>query len=310
MPEKICPNSNCYRNSIAKKSKKENHRIHITSLILLACLMPLFVSCSSSQSAVVSHQSAYQRIISSGKIRCGYVTYVPGCIKDPNSGKLSGMMVDIVNELGKSLGLQVEWSEEVGWGSMIEGLNTGRYDIVGSGVWANATRGKVCGSTVPLFYSGLHAYVRNDDHRFDHHLEAINSNSVRIATTDGEMAAIIAKADFPQAQELALPQLSDLSQLLINVETKKADVTFQENAATAWYLKRNPGKLRCLTTNNPIRVFPYVLLTPLEDLALKSMLDTAIQELINRGYVEKVLRKYEIEPGTYYRTVRPYEIKN
>jgi hypothetical protein len=39
------------------------------------------------------------------------------------------------------------------------------------------------------------------------------------------------------------------------------------------------------------------------------MLDVAIEDLLNSGYVDKVLDKYEPYPGTFYRVARPYRIE-
>src|SRR5262245_43590530 len=77
-----------------------------------------------------SGDEVYDRVIKAGKIRCGYVVYPPSCIKDPNSGKLSGIVVDTVRSAGESLGLEIDFTEEAAWGSMIEGLQTDRYDLV------------------------------------------------------------------------------------------------------------------------------------------------------------------------------------
>ncbi len=50
-------------------------------------------------------QSTYDRVIQSGKIRCGYIVYPPGCIKDPNTGKLSGIGIDTIELVAKKTGL-------------------------------------------------------------------------------------------------------------------------------------------------------------------------------------------------------------
>ena len=101
----------------------------------------------------------YDRVIESGKIRCAYVVYPPSCIKDPNTGKLSGIMVDVIREMGKRLGLEIEFTEEAAWGSMIEGLQTDRYDLVVSGIWPNASRSKLVDFSTPLYYSPIGIYV-------------------------------------------------------------------------------------------------------------------------------------------------------
>jgi ABC-type amino acid transport substrate-binding protein len=48
------------------------------------------------------------------------------------------------------LNLKVEWTEEVGFGQMIEGLSARRYDIVGSGIWQNAARSEQADFSLPL----------------------------------------------------------------------------------------------------------------------------------------------------------------
>ncbi|MCB1551812.1 MAG: ABC transporter substrate-binding protein, partial [Alphaproteobacteria bacterium] len=66
-------------------------------------------------------EKAYDRVVESGVIRCGYGISPPVMVKDPNTGVMSGLDVEIWNEIGKELGLKIEWAEEAGWGNFIEG---------------------------------------------------------------------------------------------------------------------------------------------------------------------------------------------
>lgn len=113
--------------------------------------------------------------------------------------------------------LKVEWTEEIAWGTMIEGLLADRYDVAGTPVWDIPSRGKIVGFSIPLYYSGIGAYVRQNDNRFDGKLDSLNSKDVKIATIDGEMAKVIANSQFPDAQHVSLAQISDVSQMLLNV---------------------------------------------------------------------------------------------
>jgi len=51
--------------------------------------------------------------------------------------------------VGKRLGLQVIWSDEVGYESLFEGLRSNRYDIFAGGLWPNANRAKQAISVFP-----------------------------------------------------------------------------------------------------------------------------------------------------------------
>ena len=110
-------------------------------------------------------KSAYERINSSGKLRVGYIVVPPAVIKNPNTGQLSGIFVDTLQQAAKGLGLTIDWVEEVGWGTMIEGLDTNRYDLVCAQIWPNASRARKADFSKPLYYVGIGVYVRKGEKR-------------------------------------------------------------------------------------------------------------------------------------------------
>ena len=276
--------------------------------IVFVAAISFMAGCSVQPNGSVHDQSVYDRVMKSGTIRCGYTIYPPYCMKDPNTGKLSGISIDILEVAGKNLGLKIDWAEEVGWGTIIEGLETNRYDLVPTGVWPNANRGKHASFSIPISYSGLEVYVRPDDSRFTNNLQAINSDAVTIATTDGCRVLDIAKNRFPHAHRLTHPDMTDESQLLLDVANHKADVTFADPTTVARFLKNNPGQIKSITTK-PIEIEPNTMMFKIGEPAFKSVLDTALTELINNGYVDQVLNKYVYEPkrGVYYRLAAPYQ---
>lgn len=255
-----------------------------------------------------SESSVYDRVIKQGSIRCGYVIYNPGCLKDPNTGKLSGIGVETLELAAKNLGLKVEWSEEVGWGSMIEGLQTNRYDMVVTPVWTNANRARQIDFSKPLFFSPIFAYAKIGNKQVSgKDIKAFDSPASTIATVDGETAEIIVREDFPNAKVVSLPQLSDISQMLLTVSSGKADITFVEPAVAAAFLKTNPGAIEPLKSNTPVRVFPNSWMFRRGQLEFKDMIDTALEQLINSGAVDKIISKYEPAPNTLYRVALPYQ---
>jgi polar amino acid transport system substrate-binding protein len=250
--------------------------------------------------------SQAQTVLKRGTIRAGYVTYPPGLIKDPNSGKLSGIFVETVERAAAALSLKVEWVEEVGWGTMIEGLRAGRYDIIGSPVWANSSRAREADFSVPLFYSGIGVYVRADDHRFDKDIQEINQASTKIAAIDGEMSTILASTLFPRATVAGLPQLTDNSRILLDVATGRADVTFVEPYIAGLFLQTNAGKVRNVVPERPIRIFPNTVMLRQGEPTFKAMLNAALEEQINMGTIDELFLKYKVPTGSFYRVALPY----
>ncbi|HEU5115006.1 MAG TPA: transporter substrate-binding domain-containing protein, partial [Candidatus Paceibacterota bacterium] len=209
----------------------------------------LFSTTSTSQSDDLA-----QKVLVAKEIRVGYIAYPPGLIKDPNTGKLSGIFYDALNKAGANLGLKVSWVQETSWGSMLTDLNAGRFDMIGSPVWQSSPRSTQADFTIPLIYSVIGVYTRPGDHRFDNDYSAINSPSVKISVIDGELAQSIAKEQFPNAQIVSLPQTASVAQDFLNVATGKADVTFEELPLANDYIKNNPGSIRNAQPNNPLRI--------------------------------------------------------
>jgi polar amino acid transport system substrate-binding protein len=263
-----------------------------------------FVSPTKGGGAVAqAKETAFDRVMSTNTIRCGYVLYEPFVRKDPNSGQFSGVAVDLMDEIGKLLNLNIEWTEEVGWATTVEGLRNNRYDAMCIGFWRQSVEAKHVFYTMPFAYSMARAVVRPDDHRFDQNLDRINQPDVRIVTYDGGLAAAITQRDFPKAKNQQAPNMVDYSQLFEDVATNKGDVLFAESAAVIAYQKSNPGRVRMLS-GPPIRVLQNTLGFS-QDERLKSMLDTVVIELVENGQMDKILDKYDPEQRLLMRIKRP-----
>jgi polar amino acid transport system substrate-binding protein len=280
---------------------------NITKVICLTLALLMFGCGDIASKKTTTQLTAYDRVVNSGELKVGYVPYPPGLIKDPNTGQLSGIFYETLEATGKALGIKIVWKEEVTWGTMIEGLKTKRYDLIGSPVWANSTRGKFADFTTPLYLSGIGAYVRSADNKFS--LENINNTNTRISTIDGEMSKLIADNDFPNASQVSLPQMSDVSQMLLEVETKKADVTFVEPYIAEKYLLNKGSVLVNIAVDSPVRIFPNSYMLNKGETDLKSMLDIAIHEQINLGYVEKLMVKYTGSNTAFYLPASHYKVK-
>ncbi len=254
-----------------------------------------------------SDLAVYDRVIKSGTISASYLTYPPACMKDTKTGEMSGIFVEVLQKACDNLGLKLEWAEEVGWASQIEGLETDRYDVVGSPVWANPTRGRLTTMTIPVYYSGIGVFVRADDNRYDGNIYLIDKNDVRIGTIDGESADLIARTDFPNAKRISSTQVTDISQKFLDLTSNKCDVVFAEPYYAYEYLKNNPESIKNIAEASPIRLFGNCYMFKKNEFQMQQMLNVAIQDLINSGFVDKVVAKYEPTPNLFYRSANQFK---
>lgn len=267
----------------------------------------LFISCknTTNTSSTVA-DAAYNRILASGEIKVGYISYPPGFIKDPNTGDFSGVMNEVFTEMAKNLDLKIKYEEEVTWATLIESVESGKVDIIISPVWPTSQRGKYADFTIPVYLGSLRAYCRADDNRFDSNLDRINSPDVTISTIDGEISTNVALEDFAEAKITGLPNTTDISQMLLNVKDKKADVAFVEPFVAGSFMVANPNVIREVEGVRPLRIYPNKMMVRKGEYKLKSMMDTALEELMNNGFVDKVINKYEPFKGAFYRNSLQY----
>jgi len=281
----------------------------LLSVFVLTALLIISCNTGGNNSTGKKELTTYQKILKAGKIRVGYVNYPPSFIVNPD-GSFSGIFYETMEEIGKNLGVKVVYAEEETWDGMIEAIKTGRVDMVCTGIWPTTQRGKFVDFATPLFYSVVKAYTYEGNTKFDNDLSKINSPDVTISTIDGEMSSIIADMDFPKAKKSTVTQLTGVSQVLMEIKSKKADVSFVEPAIALEFAAKNPNSIKEVKGVKPLRVFPNSMMLPKGQEDLKSTINIATQELINNGFVDKVIQKYEKFPNSFYRVQLPYIIPN
>jgi ABC-type amino acid transport substrate-binding protein len=255
-------------------------------------------------------ETAFDRVMRTGVLRCGYATWPPNVMKDPNTGKVSGIIPELVEYAAKSVNLKVDWVQEVSWATYREDLKNGRYDAMCAGAWAVKEGANLVAYTRPLFYNPVYAYVRVEDTRFDNGLDILNDPQYKLAGVDGGMSSVIAVNDFPKAKLNDFPQMSEPSTVLMDVMYGKSDITFIEGSLFMEFEKYNPNKLRPVSWT-PYRSFATPLMaTSIEDIRLATMFDTIVGEMQLHGIVDRVLKKYEADERVYLKPATPYQIND
>lgn len=250
-------------------------------------------------------ESTYDRVIRTGTIRCGYFTWAPFLMKNPNTGAFSGIYHDVIEELGRQLKLKIVWTEDTGQANPFEGLRTGRFDMFCGPITPTPDRAKRVAFSQPFFYIPYLAYKRADDQRFKK-TSQINDPKVKIAVIDGEFAYEIVKRDFSKASLLTLPALSDGSQVMLSVTTKKADIFLNDAAAAAVFMDKNPGTVKPVS-QEPLRTLSAVIVLPQDDFAFKNMVDTVLSLMIGDRFIDETLKTYTVGNSRFLALAKPYE---
>ncbi|MCI5060579.1 MAG: transporter substrate-binding domain-containing protein [Alphaproteobacteria bacterium] len=268
--------------------------------IILTFLLLLF----SFPALAHDEDSVYDRIMKSGKIRCGYIVWPPAFGKDPKTGGLYGINYDFIQEISRELKLELEWVSEIGIGEVAQALQTNKIDLMCASMWPDAQKYPQADFTRPTYFSAVFAYVRADDGRFDGNFEAINNPDITIGGIEGDITLDVGEKSFPKASFKPLPSMSNGSQLLLDLVSKKVDVIFIDDSLAINFEKANPGKIRRVKNVGPVRVFGEHLVLKRGETKLKEVLDITIESLVNSGVMERILKKYE---GTFFAPKKTYE---
>ncbi len=232
-------------------------------------------------------ETVFARVMRTGTLRCGYILAPSLLEKNVTTGALSGLSYDMTEAMARALWLKTEWVEEVGYDGMFEGLKSGRYDMLCTPISPSPSRAWAALFSRDFLYAPYYAYVRADDTRFDHNLKAINDPSVKFAVLEGELSLTVKNEDFPKADILSLASPADVSQVLLQVSSGKADVALATPGLSSPFMRNNPGKVRPVQ-GLPVRMISASYAMPLGEDALKNLIDTTLSAMDASGATERL----------------------
>ena len=257
--------------------------------------------------AQAKDESVYDRVMRTGTIKCGYLSWKDFVDIDPNTEEFSGIVVEYMEALGKNLGLKVEWDEEIGRGDYIPALDTGRFDAYCTALTVTAERARMADFVTPFSVSVHYVYVQDGVYEYDQDMTLLNNEDIRFVATEGEVFTKIIRESFPKAKLIELPQATNDADPLVYLATKKVDAIVMNAHITETFIKNNPDKIRRLPTKNPIRSVPLSISTRAGEYRFTKMLDNATRELLYNGTIDSILDRYDPTQKGILRIHKPYE---
>ncbi len=264
----------------------------IVSVIVSLCValsITAFVN-SKKSDTVITQRSAFDTVVASKTLRCAYAAYDPFLVKNAD-GNITGIFHDVLEEAGKRLGFKIVWAEEVGYGNINTGFNTGRYDAFCAGLWPAGTRAANTIFSRPVAWDPVGVWVRQDDTRFNE-LSALNDPAYKISAIEGDATAAMADALYPQAGRIIMSQNQTIGEEIAQVTSKKADALFQDYLSADRFLKDSPGSLKNLSPDKPALIYPLTIGFNQGEISLKNMVDVVLSDMERDGTIAAIIKKY------------------
>lgn len=138
-----------------------------------------------------------QKVKKEGVLRAGVAIAAPTAFKDPKSGDLEGIVIQIGKEAAKRLGVKFEASE-TGWDTIIAGLQANKYDVALAGLFETPQRRQVV-DFVTIGEEGIAFLVRKDNNKLNT-ADDLNKSGVTIATVTGSGSEQMIRENFKNSE--------------------------------------------------------------------------------------------------------------
>ncbi|MBI1326982.1 MAG: transporter substrate-binding domain-containing protein [Alphaproteobacteria bacterium] len=273
-------------------------------IILLAAVVSLAVSLAlplfkADSPAQHDGGTAYDRVMKTGVLRCGYFVLDGYLHKDMESGALGGPAYEIIEALAKIISVKVEWVQEAAFASIGEDLKQGRYDMMCAPLLPNGPRSRVMAMSRPVWWQPLTIWLNKDDARLSDTPEWLNAPETKFSVIDGTGFPTVVSSFYPQAGMVALPEMTAISEMFLELTGRKVDALLMMHYPAVKYAARNDGAI-VQYTNRIVSYLPYRFAWAKGDQKMAEMVDIALEELVYTGVINNILDKYDPE-GIFYK---------
>ena len=251
-------------------------------------------------------ESAYDRVIRTGVLKVGYFVWPPYQIQDPNTGELSGFTIDYMKVIASLLDVKVEYVPMAALGTQVEEFSKGRIDVAATDGPYVFTMLKFVDFSDPLFYAPVYAYGRVGESRFKT-LQDLNAEGVTFVGLDGDLSADLVRRNYPKAKLTTLPVGTDPGQMMMNVQTSKADAVIIDPGSVITFNANNELDLSIIAPGTPVAMYPIGFSMAKDDGKLLTVMNGVVAALLNTNSMEPFVEKWFPESGTIYLPRRPYE---
>lgn len=242
---------------------------------------------SSPKAASAMDGSRLDSIREAGEIKvCTTGDYRPFTYKDPETGKYSGIDIDMVQDLSKRLGVEVKYVDTTWKGLMDDFL--GSCDIGVGGVSISLERAEQAAfSTATLDEGKTPITLCTNVKKYDT-VQEINQPGVRSVTPIGGTNQKFADEHYPKGEVIPF---EDNNAIFDEIIEGRADVMTTDASETRWVANTHP-ELCAVHPDKPFNYSQKAYLLPRGDIAFKEYVDAWLNMTENDGTYAKAQKPW------------------
>ena len=229
--------------------------------------------------------SALNEIKKNGKLRIGWAVWFPYAYRDSKTRELSGFSIDLGNELGKALGVEVEWVED-SWATLIAGLQAGKFELnLPMGITLKRAVAVTYTSPFIQYNEGL-MVPKKDAGKYKHwrelDVEDMKITATLGSTTDGFLTKALVNAELIRAKDGA----TSVAQLL----TGRADAWANGYGAFKKFLEERDDLV--VVPGPVMAAVPVAFVVRQGDYHFREWINYFIRGELQTGALDRLLKKH------------------
>ena len=178
-----------------------------------------------------------EKIKSAGLIRFCHIDYPPLTIKDPTTGKMTGLLVELAEAFAASSEVKFEHVDAT-WGTVMQNLQSDRCDVSAASTYVTAKRALEVLYTNTVTEDTQAAFVRADSGYKSY--EELDKPGNVIAVISGSLNEANARTIFDEAEVKPIISERQVTTLL-EVASGRADAAFQAVMGSLKFMRENPN---------------------------------------------------------------------
>jgi len=245
---------------------------------------PAFAQAAQPQQAPASR---LDEILAKGTVRVGTTgDYRPFTYLDKDTNKFEGLDIDLAENLGKAMGVKVEFVK-TSWPTMMKDFEADKFDMVVGGVSITLDRAKRGVFTIPMMREGKTPIARCADKDKFQTLAEIDKPGVRVIVNPGGTNERFARAHIKNA---TITVHNDNVTIFKEIAAGNADLMMTDASETVYQQKLNPS----LCAIHPEKPFDFAekAYWLQRDLALKDFVDTWFHMIKENGTYQQIYGKW------------------
>lgn len=247
----------------------------LLTIMLIAVLALVLTACGGEKN--VEEQNTWEKVKAAGKLTAGLDDNYPPMGYRNEKNELIGFDIEMGKELGKRLGVEMEWIPTA-WDGIVPSLKAKKFDVIISGMTLTEERMKEVDFAGPYIEAAQALVVKNDNQEV---VTAADLKGKIVGTQNGSTGLKVAEELNTKIGFAEIKGYSDYALVFQDLKIGRLDAVIADNYVASGYIKNMPGEFKF--TGETFTKETNGIAVRKEDKELFEAINTALEEMILDG---------------------------